>query len=148
SGQNGPDAVFESARCLHNQFLHEAAVGGFTTFLTEYPEHQRSAEALLLTGESLMAIGRMNEGLEYLRRVPLSEVRLFEEAQFVIGEGLRRLDQPDAERAHFAKFIASRPRSFRLAEAVLHQGRAAARAGESEAARSLYWKTLEELGED
>jgi len=95
-----------------------------------------------------MASGEMKDGLNTLRKVPQSEDRLFEEAQFKIGEGLRKLERPGDERDHFAAFVAARPRSLRLAEAVLYQGRAAAKAGDAGAARTLYWATLEKLGND
>ena len=148
SGTNANDAVFERARCLHNQFQHLAAARELTAFLENHPDHPRTAEATLLLGESLLAAGEMQEGLRTLAKVPESEDRLFEEAQFKIGEGLRKLDRPAAERDHFAALVSSRPRSLRLAEAVLHQGRAAAKAGDPEAARLLYWATLEKLGND
>ena len=147
-GPNASDAVFERARCLHNQFQHEPAAGELADFLKEYPDHPRLAEATLLLGESLMASGEMKDGLNMLGKVPQSEDRLFEEAQFKIGEALRKLERPRDERDHFAAFVASRPRSLRLAEAVLYQGRAAAKAGDPEAARTLYWATLEKLGND
>ena len=147
-GLNASDAIFERARCLHNQFKHEAAAGELAKFAKDHPDHPRLAEAKLLLGESLMASGEMKDGLNALRKVPESEDRLFEEAQFKIGEGLRKLERPGGERDHFAAFITSRPRSLRLAEAVLYQGRAAAKAGDQEAARTLYWVTLEKLGND
>ncbi|MES2466812.1 MAG: tetratricopeptide repeat protein [Verrucomicrobiota bacterium] len=148
SGSNASDAVFERARCLHNQLQHEAAAREFAGFLNDHPDHPRVAEATLLLGESLMASGNMDEGLIILRKVPESADRMFEEAQFKIGEGLRRLERPEAERDHFARFINSHPRSLRLAEAVLQQGKAAAKAGDPDAARILYWATLESLGDD
>ncbi len=148
TGANVSDAVFERARCLHNQFQHEAAARELADFLKEHPEHPRTAEATLLLGESQMANGDMDAGLKTLAKVPESEPRLYEEAWFKMGEGLRRLDRPAAERDHFASFVTSRPRSLRLAEAVLHQGRAAAKAGDPEAARTLYWATLEKLGNE
>jgi len=148
SGPNADDARFERARCLHNQFQHEPAAAGLADFLKQHPDHPRTAEATLLLGESLMASGRMDEGLKTLRQVPASEDRLYEEAQFKIGEGLRRLERPVEERDHFASFVSTRPRSLRLAEAVLYQGRAAAKAGDPEAARLLYWTTLQQLGND
>ena len=148
SGSNASDAVFERARCLHNQLQHEAAAGEFAGFLNDHPDHPRLAEATLLLGESLMASGHMDEGLGILKKVPESDGRMFEEAQFKIGEGLRRLERREAERDHFASFITSHPRSLRLAEAVLQQGKAAATAGDPDAARTLYWATLERLGDD
>ncbi|MES2705504.1 MAG: tetratricopeptide repeat protein [Verrucomicrobiota bacterium] len=147
-GKYAGDAAFERARCLHNQLLHEAAAAEFKTFRQNFPDNSHSAEAGLLLGESLMASGEMEPGLKVLAEVPESEDRLFEEAQFKIGEGLRKLGKPREERDHFARFIASRPRSLRLAEAVLYQGRAAARLGQGDEARALYWSTLEKLGED
>ena len=148
SGANASDAQFERARCLHNQFQHQAAAAEWAAFLAAHPDHPRAAEATLLRGESLMASGHMEEGLAALRTIPQAEARLCEEAQFKIGEGLRRLGRPEAERDHFAAFIAARPRSLRLAEAVLWQGKAAAKAGDPEAARRLYWDTLEKLGDE
>ncbi len=147
-GSNATDAIFERARCLHNQFQHPAAARELAAFLKDHPDHPRSAEATLLLGESLMANGEMEEGMKTLKEVPESEDRLYEEAWFKIGEGLRKLGRPDDERDHFASFVSGRPRSLRLAEAVLYQGRAAAKAGDAGAARSLYWSTLEKLGDD
>lgn len=148
SGANVGDAQFERARCLHHQLQHQAAAAEWATFLAGHPEHPRAAEANLLRGESLMACGQMEEGLAILRKIPDAEPRLCEEAQFKIGEGLRRLGRPEAERDHFAAFIAARPHSLRLAEAVLWQGKAAAKAGDPAAAQRLYWETLEKLGDD
>ena len=147
-GPNATDAVFERARCLHNQYQHEVAAKELAEFLKDYPDNPHRAEATLLLGESLMAAGEMTEGLDALKEVPESEDRLFEEAQFKIGEGLRKLDRSADERDHFAAFTANRPRSLRLAEAVLYQGRASAKAGDPEAARILYWAILEKLGND
>ena len=148
SGANADDAQFERARCLHHQFQHQPAATEFAAFLERHPSHPRAAEAILLRGESLMACGLMDEGLAVLHQVPSAEDRLYEEAQFKLGEGLRRLGRAEAERDHFAAFLAARPRSLRLAEAVLWQGKAAAKAGDPEAARRLYWDTLGKLGND
>lgn len=147
-GKYTGDAAFERARCLHNQLRHEAAALEFQTFQKAFPDHAHAAEAGLLLGESLMAAGEMENGMRTLALVPESEARLSEEAQFKIGEGWRRLGKPQEERDHFAKFISSRPRSLRLAEAVLFQGRAAAKLGHAQDARDLYWSTLQTLGDD
>lgn len=147
-GKYAGDAAFERARCLHNQLRHEAAAGEFRAFLKNFPDSAHAAEAGLLLGESLMASGEMEDGMSTLAGVPESGARLFEEAQFKIGEGWRRLGKPQQERDHFAELIASRPRSLRLAEAVLFQGRAAAKLGHAEEARELYWSTLQTLGDD
>jgi len=147
-GANASDATFERARCLHNLFQHQAASKELADFLESHPDHPRAAEATLILGESLMAFGEMDQGLKTLQQVPSAEDRLYEEAQFKIGEGLTRLERYAEARDHFAAFTAARPRSLRLAEAVLQQGRAAAKAGDPDAARKLYWETLEMLGDD
>lgn len=148
AGPSAADATLERARCLHNQFLHPAAAGELTDFLAAHPDSPRRSEALLLLGESRMAMGEMDAGMTALRDIPESEERLHTEAQFKIGEALQRLDRPAAARDHFAAYIAAHPRSLRLAEAVLEQGRSAAKAGDPDAARTLYWDTLEKLGDD
>lgn len=148
NGRYAGDAAFERARCLHNQLLHEAAAGEFKVFRNTFPDNAHAPEAGLLLGESLMASGEMEAGLKELASVPESEPLLFEEAQFKIGDGLRKLGDPEKEREHFAKFIAAHPRSLRLAEAVLYQGRAAAKMGQPEEAKTLYWSTLEKLGDE
>lgn len=147
-GKYAGDTAFERARCLHNQLQHEAAAAEFKAFRKSFPDSGHAPEALLLLGESLMASGEMEAGMKTLEEVPEAEDRLFEEARFRIGEGLRKLEKFQEERDHFAEFIASRPRSLRLAEAVLYQGRAAAKLGQAEEARALYWSTLEKLGDD
>ncbi|MDB6069353.1 MAG: hypothetical protein JWL81_524, partial [Verrucomicrobiales bacterium] len=148
TGPNAADATLERARCLHNQFLHPAAARELTSFLAAHPDSPRRPEALLLLGESHMASGEMDAGLAALRDIQESNDRLHAEAQFKIGEALQRLDRHAAARDHFAAYIATHPRSLRLAEAVLQQGRSAAKAGDPDAARTLYWNTLEKLGDD
>lgn len=147
-GPNAGDAAFERARCLHNQLRHAPAAAEFQAFLKQYPDHRRAGEAWLLLGEALMAEGRVEDGMKALEKVPEDNPRLHEEAQFKIGEALRKLDRPEDERRHFAAWMAAHPRSRRLAEAVLWQGRAARKTGNVEEARALYWRTLESLGDD
>lgn len=148
NSQWAADAAFECARCLHNRLRHDEAVREFRGFLKKHRDHPRRAEALLLLGESLMAVGKMKEGIAELRKVPPEEVRMYEEAQFRIGDALRKLDEPQEAFDHFAAFLAANPRSRRLAEAVLRQGRAAQDLGRADEARELYRATLERTGDD
>ena len=147
-GRYPGDAAFERARCLHNSLRHDAAAEEFAGFLKEYPDNRHAAEARLLQAESHMATGRMDKGMGLLRTIPEEEPRLREEAEFRIGEALRKLGRHDEMRAHFERFLKDRPQSRRLAEATAQMARARQQLDDSEGARAVLWETLLRFGPD
>lgn len=118
-------------------------------FIGTAPDDPLSAEAHLLLGDGLGALGRLDDAIAAYRRIDRSiNVRFHEEAVFRIGTVLKTSEQRDAMRAHFGKFLADHPTSSRLAEAVYWIGQSHRLAGNPEAAREVYWQVLATHGND
>lgn len=119
------------------------AVTEFEAFLASHADHPLAAEAYLLLGDALGALGRLDDAMAAYRRVDrTTSERFHEEAVFRIGNVLKVSEQPDALRAHFGKFMAEHPGSRRLAEAVHWIGHSHQRAGHPETARDTYWQVV------
>ncbi len=141
-------AAFETARCLHNQLKHGVAAKALQNWLSAWPDGEQQAEAKLLLGGSLLAIGDMEEGMQVLRSVGINAERIEEEAQFTIGRALLKLERLDEATAHWDAFLAAHPRSWRLAEAASERTKILAKQGKTDEARKRIWQTLLELGAD
>ncbi|MFN0129429.1 MAG: tetratricopeptide repeat protein [Verrucomicrobiales bacterium] len=125
------------------------AVVQFEQFIATAPDDPLGAEAHLLLGDALGALGRLDDAIAAYRRIDRStHVRFYEEAVFRIGTVLKTSEQSQAMRAHFGKFLADHPTSPRLAEAVYWIGQSHRLAGDEEAARDVYWQVLATHGND
>jgi tetratricopeptide (TPR) repeat protein len=148
NGRYAASGAFERARCLHNQMKHREAAAEFRAWLKKFPGDRQENEARLLLAESLMADGEMDAGIKMLRGIPREDAKLWEEAQFKVGEALRKLGRSEQARKFYELYIKENPRSRRLAEAAMWQAREVQKLGQPQAARDLVWATLEKHGDD
>ena len=143
------EARFRIAFSTFGLAEYSDAVTQFQAFVAAHSDHPLAAEANLLMGDALGALGRIDDAIAAYRRVDRAvSARFHEEAVFRIGNALKVSEQPDALRAHFGKFMAEHPGSPRLAEAVYWIGQSHQQSGHSEAARETYWQVLAAHGND
>lgn len=141
-------AEFRRAFCLFALADYEGAVTEFTGHLVRHPGTESEAEARLLLGDALCGLGRLDEGVEAYAAVPPEGGRFFHEAVFKHGKVLRLRGEAGSVREHFADYLQAHPGSSRAAEAVHWMAWAWRQEGNSEAAREVAWKAVEELGAD
>lgn len=142
------EAVFRIAVCTFSLAEYEDSIGRLGDFIARYPGDPLTDEAHLLLGDALFGEGRNEEGFAAYEKVRPTAGRYFEEAWFKKGNALKLLEEVPAMRAHFEKFVADHPASGRMPEAVYWIGWTHLEEGEVERAREIYWKTIEELGDE
>jgi tetratricopeptide (TPR) repeat protein len=145
-GQYRGFASFRNAHAAHSQRDFSTSLQEFARHLEEYPDHESRPEALLLTGDALMATGELEKAISAFRRIP-PHSHHSEEAWFRVGKAFRQLDRKTELLAHMLAFPDQHPGSSRLAEAVYWAGWCHIKEGHPESARRLYWETIERLGD-
>lgn len=142
------EATFRIAVCTFSLAEYARAIEMLEAFNEAYPGDPLGDEANLLLGDALFGEGRNDEGFAAYERVRPGSGRYFEEAWFKKGNALKLLEEIPAMRAHFEKFVAEHPASGRLPEAVYWIGWTHQAEDEPGRARDIYWKTIEEHGDD
>lgn len=142
------EAVFRIAVCTFSLAEYPESIGLLGKFIEEHPGDELLDEARLLLGDALLGEGEIERGVEVYRRIRPEATRFFEDAWFKIGKAWKLTEEFDKMRAHYEKFVAEYPRSRRMPEAVYWIGWVDSQAGDVEKAREIYWKTLEEYGDD
>lgn len=142
------EAVFRIAVCTFSLAEYAESITKLEDFVRDHPGDPLTDEAHLLLGDAYFGEEKNEEGFAAYEKVRPQAGRFFEEAWFKKGNALKLLEEIPAMRAHFEKFVADFPASGRLPEAVYWIGWTHLEEGEVERARSIYWKTIEELGDD
>ncbi len=142
------EAVFRIAVCTFSLAEYPESIAKLEDFVRAYSGDALTDEAWLLLGDACFGVGKNEEGFAAYEKVRPESGRFFEEAWFKKGNALRLLEEIPAMRTHFEKFVADYPASGRLPEAVYWIGWTHLEEGEVERARSIYWKTIEDLGDD
>lgn len=142
------EAIFRIAACTFSLAEYVEAIDRLDAFGREHPGDPLTDEANLLLGDACFGEGRNDEGFAAYGRVRPESVRLFEEAWFRKGNALKLLEEIPAMRAHFEQFVIEHPDSGRLPEAVYWIGWTHQREGNPGKARDIYWRTIEDYGDD
>lgn len=148
-GRHTPEAHFRIAFSTFGLADYPDAVTQFQGFIAAHPGTALAAEAHLLLGDALGALGRIEEAVAAYRQVDRAvSARFHEEAIFRIGNVYKTSEKPDALRAHFGKFMADHPTSPRLAEAIYWIGQSHQHTGHPESAREVYWQAVTTYGDN
>ncbi len=142
------ESVFRIAVCTFSLAEYEEAIRLLEAFATDHPGDPLTDEAHLLIGDACLGEGRIEEGFAAYQKVRPESRRFFEDAWFKQGNAYKLLEEIPTMREHFETFVADRPDSPRLPEAVYWIGWTHTREGETEEARRIYWETIETLGDD
>lgn len=142
------EAVFRIAVCTFSLAEYPEAIALLESFNETYPGDPLTDEANLLLGDGFFGVGQMDEGFAAYDRVRPTAVRFFEEAWFKKGNAYKLLDEIGTMRSHFQKFVEMYPASGRLPEAVYWIGWTHTQEGDTEMARSIYWATIDQHGDD
>ncbi|MCB1205567.1 MAG: tetratricopeptide repeat protein [Verrucomicrobiae bacterium] len=142
------EAIFRIAVCTFSLAEYEGSLEKLFAFNDAFPGDPLTDEANLLIGDAAFALGRNEEGFAAYDRVRPETGRFFEDAWFKKGNALKLLEDYPAMREHFERFVSDHPASGRLPEAVYWIGWTHIQDEEPGRARDIYWKTIEELGDD
>ncbi len=142
------EATFRIAVCTFSLADYHGAIEKLEAFNAAYPGDPLTDEANLLLGDAYFSEGKNDEGFAAYERVRPESGRFFEDAWFKKGNALKLLEDLPAMREHFTKFVADHPASGRLPEAVYWIGWTHIQEDEFGRARDIYWKTIEDLGDD
>ncbi len=146
-GLHAGDAAFRRAFTFFAEMDYAEARQAAETYLTNYPGHEAGGEALLLLGDTLLAEGKLEEGLQCYDRIPATDSRILEEGIFRSVEALRLAAQFEPMRERLARFLEERPESERLPEAIHWSGWLREREGDPENAAAAYWDALQRFGD-
>ena len=137
--------IFRRAYCRHALGDRAGALVELQAFLRDHPEAADADEARVLCGDLLCAEGELDQGLACYHAV--SDGAWFEQAHFKIGQVFKLRREWQELRRHHEAFIAARPHSRRLAEAVFWCGQANIAENRLEEARADYWRAIETHGD-
>ncbi len=141
-------AVFRRAYCAQQLEDYTTSIREFSEYLKKYPGGEESSEAKILLGDALMNEGRMEEGIAAFEGIPPEDTRFYEEGIFKVGKALKLMEEYPRLREHMEAFVASSPRSPRVAEAIYNIGWVYRQDGQPEKARDIYWEAVGEYGGD
>jgi len=147
-GRYQSQAVFRRAYCAQSMLDFSLAITELNDYLQRFPAGVNRDEALLLLGDAYMDEGEIEQGIASLKKIDPTQTKFFEEGWFKIGKALRLLEDPDGLAAHMQQFRTQHPRSPRVAEAVYWIGWTHRQAGDTDAARDVYWDAIRQLGPD
>lgn len=142
------EATFRIAVCTFSLAEYAEAIANLEAFVEAYPGDPLCDEANLLLGDAFFGEGLAEEGFAAYERVRPESGRFFEDAWFKKGNALKLLEEIPAMREHFERFVADFPASGRLPEAVYWIGWTHLQEGRPDEAREIYWRTVEEHGDD
>lgn len=148
TGEHITEARFRRAYDAQSMKKYDVSSAELKLFLKDYPKDPASNDARLLLGDALMALGKVDEGIQVLSQITPDEQAFFEQGYFKIAKALRAQEKPEALRAHLQKFLVEHPKSNRVAEATYGIGKSWQESGDVEKARDIYWQGIEELGND
>lgn len=147
-GRYGAEAHFRRAQALFNQKQFTEAYKEFDQFTQDFKESLLADEAFNQLGDSYLALGEVDRGIEAFRRVANRDARMYDYAQFRIGAAYKALEDFPRMRAHYEAFVRERPKSPRLTEALAQIAWVHRRGGDMEKARGAYWQAVREHGDD
>jgi len=147
-GRHFADAVFRRAYCAQSMRDFPTAIKEFQAYLADYPMGTNRSEALVLLGDALMNEGDLEAGMAAFSQVDPNDKKFFEEGWFKTGKALRLMEDNTGLRAHMTRFRDVYARSPRVAEAIYWIGWTYRREENEEAARTVYWDAIRELGDD
>lgn len=142
------EATFRIAVCTFSLADYPGAIEELEAFKAAYPGDPLTDEANLLLGDAYFSEGKNDEGFAAYEQVRPESGRYFEDAWFKKGKALKLLEELPAMREHFGKFVTDFTASGRLPEAVYWIGWTHIQEEEIVRARDIYWKTIEDCGDD
>lgn len=147
-GQFRGNAVYRKAYCAQQMEDYQTSIKELRDYMRAYPGHEENGEARILLGDALMNEGQMEEGIAYLKGIPKSEARFYEEGIFKIGKAYKLMEEYDKLRDLMLEFKEGSPRSPRVAEAIYNIGWVFRQQNQPEKARDIYWEAIREYGDD
>ncbi|MEX1118310.1 MAG: tetratricopeptide repeat protein, partial [Terrimicrobiaceae bacterium] len=141
-------AIFRRAYCAQQMEDYTTSIRELSDYLKKFPGGGQSSEARILLGDALMNEGRMEEGIAAFESIPPDDTRFYEEGVFKVGKALKLMEEHPRMREHMEAFVASSPRSPRVAEAIYNIGWIYRQDGQQEQAREIYWDAIGEYGSD
>ncbi|HEY5814703.1 MAG TPA: tetratricopeptide repeat protein, partial [Terrimicrobiaceae bacterium] len=148
SGPYRAAASFRKAYCAQQAKDYQTSIKELEIFLREYPEAQECNEARMLLGDALLNEGRMEEGIAAFRGIPKDDPKLYAEGTFRIGKAYKVAGEYENLRQQMTAFAADNSRNPRVAEAIYWIGWTYRQQGLPDKARDVYWKAIEEYGDD
>ncbi len=142
------EAAFREAYSMHALQDYTRGIALLEDYLRQFSGHEQNDEALLLLGDGLGAVGRVDDAIAAYRRVSDATVRFHEEAVFKAAKAMQLAERSEEVRNHLEQFVAANPASVRLAEAIHLIGRTWIAEDRLDTARDLYWQAIDRLGND
>ncbi len=150
-GQDGAfrgAAVFRKAYCAQQLEDYATSIRELEDYLRKFPGGEQSSEARVLLGDALMNEGLMEEGIAAFAEIDPADTRFYEEGVFKTAKALKLMEEYERMRGRMEEFVASSPRSPRVAEAIYNIGWVHRQNNQPEKARDIYWQAIGEYGGD
>lgn len=150
SGPLRIDAAFRRAVCLYALERYPEAAAALSTYVREYPVSAVTPEAYNLLGDSLGAIGRLEEALAAYRKVEDTAARQSQTdyATFQVGRIFEELEQFDEMEKWFDRYLKRYGTRGDHTQAVYRRGLALQEQGKTQEALDSYWESVKQYGND
>jgi TolA-binding protein len=123
---NAKDEVaFQRARVAYDAMMFEDAQAQFDTFVIQWPESARHAEAWYLAGRCRYELGAFGDAIDVLveMRATYAESRFVENASYYVGRSEYEAERYEEAEAELAAFEVAYPESDYLDDAGYYLGR-------------------------
>lgn len=148
SGEYVDNARFRIAFSHFSEARHAEAIELLRAFEREFPTSEWLPEALMALGDSLGAIGELEQADRAYARIGEEAPGFHDEGWMKRGNILKVKKDLDGMKRHYAEFLEKRPNSPRIAEALQSLGWVAQQEGDLNEARRIYWDAIETFGND
>lgn len=145
-----PEVAYRLGAVLYAMRRYEDALAQIRLYTEQFPQDGNFFEALVLEGDTLMAMGRLDEALMAFARVPPEQTRLFAYGVFQVGK-IHRAREAFGEMAeHFESYANRRDLDPhpRLSEALYWLGWARMQEGQPAEALPVFEDALRRFGND
>jgi tetratricopeptide (TPR) repeat protein len=143
------DCRLRAAHCLFGMKDYPGAAAELREFLGAHGAVIQADEARNLLGDSLLAVGEIDDGIAAYQAVTETNPRLYEYAYFRVAEAYKAMERYEDLRRHCQAFVDRRTGSGRMAEALAHLAWLHKTMDQdTEKARAVYWRAARELGND
>ena len=141
---------YRRATTLHAMGNLNEALVAVSAFISEFPLHERHAEALALRGDIHLAESEFDRALEAFSAVPRDAGRMYPYAAFQIGRVHRARGDYEALTSHFRTYLDNARGEVppRTSEALYWIGWGYSQLGRPEHALPLFLETLALYGDD
>jgi TolA-binding protein len=144
-----PEAAYRAALCMYSLEEYEDCAAALGQWINDFPDHYFRWEALVTRGDSLAALGRLEEARDAYKRVNKDAGAFY---FFALTQAVKVYKALDTEADYrdmakvFGQYITDFPEAPNIVDAAYQAGWALRKIGRQDEARRFYWSIVTRHG--